>query len=240
MYRIALCDDDKNFLELLEERVKEYCERNNLSIIIQSFFDSDILAEQIEDKKYFDIYILDVEMPRYSGVELAKLINRLSDSAYIILLTAHEAYAIEACGINIAKYILKKNLDSSLKSVLDQMFICLNQMKSNKIYIISNQRKFVKLHQRNIIYAYKNQKSTIFVLEGGIEESERIPLQDVHNRMDNKDMVLIDRGLIINLVHIRKIAEKKIIMDEGYELITSKIHIMELKELLNTYWGEIL
>lgn len=37
MYRIALCDDDKNYLELTRNKIQEYCNTNNINIILKSY-----------------------------------------------------------------------------------------------------------------------------------------------------------------------------------------------------------
>ena len=71
MYRIALCDDNKEYLEQLEVKIRQYFKENNISTLLQSFDDSDMLMEQIEEKKMYDAYILDIEMPKYSGIVLA-------------------------------------------------------------------------------------------------------------------------------------------------------------------------
>lgn len=95
MYRILLCDDDQEFLTLLEDKVKEYYRGKD--VIVKSVDDSDILVTLIEKSQFFDAYILDIEMQEYSGIEIARMIKQHSKSAAIIFLTAFSVYAIEAC-----------------------------------------------------------------------------------------------------------------------------------------------
>ena len=240
MYKLAICDDNKAYLELVESKIQKYCSENQLNIIVDSFEDSDMLAEYVEEKKLYDAYILDIEMPNLSGVKLAEKIRESSECAYIVFLTAYESYAIKACGINVLNYVLKEQMEEELDSVLAKLFERLERMNDDKVYVISNQRKYVKIQQRNIIYIYKNQKNAVFVLDGMEEERERITLQEVYQKLDNSDMVLLDRGIILNMQHVRKIVDDHVIMKGGHDLITSKIHANELKEHLLTYWGGIV
>lgn len=240
MYKIAICDDNKAYLELVESRIQKYCRENHLKIVLDSFEDSDMLAEYVGEKKLYDAYILDIEMPNLSGVKLAEKIRESSECAYIIFLTAYETYAIKACGINVLNYVLKEQMEEELDSVLVKLFERLGRLKDDKVYVISNQRKYVKIQQKDILYIYKDQKNAVFVLDGMEEERERITLQEVYQKLDHTDLVLLDRGIILNMQHVRKIVDDRVIMKGGHELTTSKIHANELKEHLLTYWGGII
>lgn len=70
------------------------------------------------------------------------------------------------------------------------------------------------------------------------EECERITLQELYPKLNNPDMFLLDRGIILNLQHVRKIIADRVIMTGNHILVTSKIHANELKECLVIYWGE--
>ncbi len=239
MYRIALCDNNKEYLEQLEDKIHRFCEDHNIDILLQSFDDSDMLVESIEDKKMYDAYILDIEMPRYSGMEIAKKIKEYLKTPFIVFLSAYKKYAIEACGLEIFRYIVKSQLDVQLSLVLDEMFVRLSQQQNNDVYIINNQRRYIKLPQSDIFYIYKKQKNAFFVMDNG-EEWERITLQEVYEKLNPLYMVMIDRGLIINIQHIKRISENQIEIDGGYKVSTSQKHIVELKNLLNIYWGKII
>lgn len=240
MYRIAICDDNEKFTELFEAKFNQYCEKNSIQAMLHCFSDSDLLMEQIEEKRSFDVFILDIEMPLFSGIDLARAVRESLSPAIIIFLTAYETFAKDGYGMNVSNYLLKSHLDGDLENVLEQMFFQLKKMKSDKIYTISNQRKFIKMLQKNIIFVYKNQKNAVFVLEGGQEEWERITLQEVCQRMDNPDMMMVDRGLIVNLHHIRSIIDDKIVMDNGQELVTSRNQIKSLKKFLSANWVKMI
>lgn len=236
MYKIAICDDNKAYLEVITDKIQKYCKDMGEDITLEAYSDSDKLAQGIDDKERYDAYILDIEMPNMSGVELAERIRKYSEQAYIIFLTAHDVYAVKACGVNVISYILKERLDIELEEALKELFQRLNKWHEGKIYTIQNQRKYIKVQQRDIVYITKRQKNVMIVIKGQDAECERLTLQEIYKRLDNPDMYLLDRGTIINLQHVRKLVEYKVIMDNGHELITSKNHANELKEHLMSYW----
>lgn len=240
MYKIAICDDDSDYLELIEGKVREYCERKEIAAVIKLYSECGSLMEDAECGRLFDAYILDIEMDGYSGMEAAKAMRNYSSAVFIIFLTAYAAYSIEACGMNIFRYVLKERLDREFEAVMGDLFCCLEMMKDSGMYLISNQRKYVKVTQRDIIYIYKRQKNIVFVLSEGREERERGTLKAVYEKLKGRDMFFLDRGIILNLFHVQKITEGRIYMTEEHRISTAAEHISELKKALHTYWGEMI
>lgn len=240
MYRIAICDDEKIFLTIISEQVEKYCKAQGIRAIVKRYSDAVSLIEDIEAEKLFDVYILDIELGNYSGLQIAKLIESYSNISYVIFVTSYNDYAIEACGMSIFRYVLKEKLEQKFPEVLRELFQCLKRLENNGVYVISSQRKFVKFSQRDIIYIYKHQKSVVFVLRGGREEYERSTLTEVYKKLDPKELIFLDRGIIINLFHVQKVSGKQIIMNEGHNITTNLGDAGELKRFLNRYWGELI
>lgn len=236
MYHIALCDDNKAYLKQLESIVQTYCAKHKIDAVLLPFFSSAQLMDKTESKILFDIYILDIEMPNFSGIDLVNSIHKLTDSANIIFLSSFAGYAVEACGMNIFRYVLKERAEQDLPPALDRLFQHLETAPDSRQYVIANHRKFIKLYQRNIMYIYKEQKNAVFVLRGGLTETERLPLQEVYEKLDNPDMLYLDRGQILNLSCVRKVVGDRIFLDDGLEIISSRQGTIELKEALNRRW----
>lgn len=72
------------------------------------------------------------------------------------------------------------------------------------------------------------------------EEKERISLQDVFNKLNNQEMLWLDRGVILNLNHVWSVSGTSIKMSGGYEITTNETHITELKKALDVYWENLL
>ena len=240
MYRIAICDDDENCLKLTEERVKEYCQEHEIDTVLTPLSDNDLLMEYIEEKRLFDAYILDVQMRTYSGLDIARQIKEVAEGAGIIFLSAYPSYAVEACGMNVVRYVLKEQMEKELPLALDALFRRLESPGGGKDYVISNQRKYVKLAQRDILYLYKEQKNVVFVLKDGREERERTTLQEVYGRLESGEMCWLDRGIILNLHHVRRVAEDRVEMTDGHVLVTNQAHTAELKKKLHDRWRSML
>ena len=239
MYRIALCDDNREFLEILNRKVKKYY--RNKGVVIQCFDDSYLLMSLIEKDNIFDAYILDIEMQEYSGIQIAKMIKERSSSAAIVFLTAFNSYAVEACGMHIFRYVIKRDMEITLQDVLDDLFTYLEKQNGEKFYQIVNQRKCIRFFQREIVYITKDQKNAVFHKVNGREEYERITLQEAYRKLDNeKEMYFVDRSLIINLFYIRRVEKDFIEMHNGIKYYFNSHRINEIKKRISIYWGSVI
>lgn len=241
MIRIALCDDNKSYLELVESKVCRYCRDHAVAIELKTFDDSDLLNDLTERGVIFDAYILDIEMQDYSGVDLAKAIKEKSESAYIIFLTAHIQYAPYACGRGIFRYVMKDAMDTELPRALNKLFEALEREHNDQYYVIHNQRRYLKLVHKDIIYIRREQKNVRFELKNGHCACERTTLEQVFEKLStNISFYRLDRGIILNLYHVQSIVSGKVKLSDGIEITSSTKHIEELKQHIHGYWGSVL
>jgi DNA-binding LytR/AlgR family response regulator len=238
MYRIAICDDERAWREKIELLINDYCNRNNIDVQLGIFPENSQLVECIKRGCQFDAYILDVEMKPYSGIELAKHIRQYSKYGFIVYLTAHANYAVEGYGVNVLRYILKENVNTALVEALQEIFTYLERDEQKADYLIENQRKYLKINQRDIVRIYKNQKNAVFVLNNGREEYERNSLKNVYRKLNSKDMVFFDKGMILNLNHVFSISKEKITLDNGYEIGANEKRILEMKKRISKKGAE--
>lgn len=137
MYKIAICDDDKDLLHIIATKIQKYCKNHNIMVEIGEFLDGELLLEYIENQRLYDVYLLDIEMPHHTGMEIAKTIRQYSSMPYIIFLTAYDKYAVEACHMDIFWYLCKEKLDTELTISLDELFFRLSRLEDKRIYVIT-------------------------------------------------------------------------------------------------------
>ena len=68
MLRLAVCDDDKFFVEQIESYIEQLKE---LSIVYDVYFSAEEFYSHMFELD-FDVYFLDIEIADKSGIELAK------------------------------------------------------------------------------------------------------------------------------------------------------------------------
>ncbi len=70
-----------------------------------------------------DVAFLDIEMNGISGLELAGRLKELQSEINVILITAHEEYALEAWRLYVSGYLLKPADSSDIRTALSHLRI---------------------------------------------------------------------------------------------------------------------
>lgn len=119
-YKILFADDEKdmrdNMFEILSFMSNDVLLAEDGEEALQSFYDNSP-----------DIVILDIEMPKLNGLEVAKKIRETNQTIPIIISTAYTEtkYFLQAVELNLTSYILKPitivDLKESLKKALNNI-----------------------------------------------------------------------------------------------------------------------
>ena len=72
----------------------------------------------IQEQKHYDLILSDIEMPKMNGMELAGYIKSYLPQVFIIFITSHIKYAIDAYELSIFRYVPKNMITERLKPAL--------------------------------------------------------------------------------------------------------------------------
>ena len=119
MIRISICDDDAVSLKVIKEKVKGWFEEyhRDQTCLIEAFSNGKELLSNLRENS-FDLFILDLEMPKINGLELAKQIRTILPFTMIIFLTSHIKFAVEGYKVQALRYITKDRIDLELPEAL--------------------------------------------------------------------------------------------------------------------------
>ena len=91
MINFIICDDVKQYREMVEHIVASYMMKNKLEYKTHVFedYNSDFI-KIVESKLPFKVYILDIETPTKSGIDIARIIRNKDVDSVLIFLTGHQ------------------------------------------------------------------------------------------------------------------------------------------------------
>ena len=156
----------------------------------------------------------------------------------VIFITSHREYAIDAYALNIFRYVPKDELEKRLpQAILDAAKLV--ALEDGKSYTIQTAHRLEKLPLREILYIAREGKNVCFLTAQGAH-LERTSLGAVAEKLDDPAFVYIDRGMIVNLVHVLAVKDGFAELDNGQRLPISRGHLAEVKAQLAAYWGALL
>lgn len=235
---IAICDDDLEIKSILKQDVSRVFMKLEEYIDI-SMFDNgiDLIASIDNQKKHFDIILLDVDMPGMSGLEVAKKIRKTNEDIIIIFVSSHEQYVFDSIEYNPFRYIRKNRIQEELSIALKSAYTLYKKRQKRFIIIKSDDGEY-RVEQSEICY-FEIIKRKLFVhLTDNRILSMWKSIKDFNGEIDSSDFVKIHSGCVVNMKYIKEYTNSDVILDNGERLSTSRAGIKLLKEELTRYWGE--
>lgn len=236
MLRIAICDDETEMVENHKTVVQDCLQKcNELGEIVTYTVPDNLFFDISEDQFYYDLILLDIEMPGCSGMELAGKIKPFLPNVKIIFITSHIEYAIDAFELSIFRYVPKDSLDVRMPAAVTDA-IRLLSLESGKVYTIQTNSRLEKIPYKDIIYIQREGKnSEIFYNE--VSTKVRKSLQQVYDELEAEEFIFTDRGCIVNILHVMQVKDGEAVMKNGERLPISRSHLQDVKIKINEYWG---
>ena len=236
MVKIAICDDEEKSVALHERMVRECLQAAGIGCEITTYTQSrNLLYDITDDAFFYDLILLDIEMPGISGMELPQQIKGFLPNVRIIFVTSHTEYAIDAFELSIFRYVPKNNLEAKLPAaVLDAARLI--ELEAGQEYTIQTASRMEKIPFKDIFYVQRDGKNAMIVSSAGTAKVRK-SLQQVFDELNTPEFIFIDRGCIVNIIHIMKISDGMVVLKNGEQLPISRSHLQEVKQKINEFWG---
>jgi len=235
--RCIVVDDEVHAME----GIKSYISSLENLELVACYSDSLQALKEIGSAENVDIIFMDVDMPKISGVELAKAIRHKTDK--LIFTTAHSKYAFEAFEINANAYLLKPYTFALFAETItrfypaiavlppagfkqeEDYFFVRNKSDGNSLVKVRYSELVAVESLQNYIRIYTQSESVVTYIS--ISEIKVI-LQDY------PDFMQAHRSFIISRDHIEKVEGNTLRMSNGLIINIGNSY----KDAVNAYIAE--
>ena len=116
---IAICDDEAIHRREIQTMLSRYLQEHpSLEGKLWVYSEGKALLEQAREMGGFDLYILDILMPEFSGIEIGRRLRALGDGGEILYLTNSNDFAADSYDVGAFFYLLKPVEEEKLFRVL--------------------------------------------------------------------------------------------------------------------------
>ena len=208
--RLAICDDDRQFLKEMEQRLMKYPFIEQVT----QYARPEDLFQELEEKGRFDAVLMDIDLGEgHSGIEYARRLYREAPHLPVIYVTGYnDRYAqhILLEETNLVGYLNKPVEESLLLRYLNKV---LDAQTAAVKLAFHQQGSLLSLAADRIVYLESsNHVTVIHTLEASYTVYEK--LDDIVRRLP-EGFVRCHKSYAANMRYIRRLETGKLLLDNG-------------------------
>lgn len=215
MIRVAICDDMPELTGMLEGLVNAY---DDTLFAVSVFFSADTLLASLQEQEY-DCFILDIELPQASGIEIAKIIREQDVNVPIVFLTSFAEYMEEVFQVQTFDYLLKPVTKEKLFPVLKKVIAYLDL--DDGYFSFTYKRAIYNVKLTDILY-FEKQRRAVVIHTKKHDYQAVMSTSDLLKKL-NQNFVQVHTSYIVNVNFIREIGANQILLAKEPVAITIPI-----------------
>lgn len=233
--KVIICDDNVMDLQIIEELLLQYKSlHTDRAFELEKYTDPSRLYREIAEGKKADLYILDMLMPKWTGIELGTLIRKCGEESIIIYLTSSDDFALDAYGVHAIRYLLKPIEAEKLFEALDYgMFLLEERNETEAVYLVKTAEGLAKTPYSQIEYIENaNRKLEVHLVGGSILKSifiRRSFEKEIEELAAERNFLQVHKSFLVNLDHVRQLGVGVMIMESGRQIPVSKAKAAAVK-----------
>lgn len=222
--KIAICDDEPQELQTAANLLAQY----NADLNVTKFSSADALYQAFF-ASYFDIILLDIEMPEPNGYEIAKKLMISTKQPLIIFITKSTEYAVR--GYDVAfHYLVKPIKFTKLCEVMDR---ALKRVQPCKLSFSSNGIQ-IYLPIDDILYVEVMRWTTIIHCK--IKQYQtRISMKEMVQKLSRQNFYRTHNSFLVNLQYIDRVSPNELILCNGEHIPISRANQKGFQTALQQY-----
>ncbi len=241
MIKIAVCDDDAMFIsKTLKYALSMAIKSSELNPDVKFFTDGTLLLEEFQNGVYYDIVILDIDMPKINGKDLAAKLREIDMSFFLAFITSYPDEIANTIPYRINAFIPKDGDVTKYSAELARILSEYQRIKPERELIEVNQNGemiFITVPLNSIFWFNFSEKIIAMkTVLGEYTLSERV-FSKIAEKYIDKGFFKVHRNILANLKKIRSVGESSITLDNGETLPLSR---RKRKALLEAMAGNII
>ncbi|WP_395547464.1 MULTISPECIES: LytR/AlgR family response regulator transcription factor [unclassified Lacrimispora] len=239
MLQIAVCDDNIEELSNMVQLIDLYRTSRNLNCEHAVFPNGFELISALEKGKRFDIYCLDIMMPGFTGIEVAKEIRAFDKTAPILFFTSSPEFALESYSVKAINYVLKPISKEKLFFTFDELLEQIKAKEEEDAVIVKSNDGIQKILISNLAFAEVIGRNVLYHLRSGkvIECTE--PFSAVCDNLLNYGcFIKPHRSYLVNMQYVDTIENHQIILQTLSAVPIAQSKAKEIKQQYLNYQME--
>jgi DNA-binding LytR/AlgR family response regulator len=236
MIQIAVCDDNMDELSNMTQLINQYRVSKHLNCDYAAFLNGFELVSAIDKGKHFDIYCLDIIMPGFTGIDVAKEIRAFDKNAPILFFTSSSEFALESYSVKAINYIIKPISKEKFFLTFDEILERIKVEENDDAIIVKSNEGIQKILISNLVYAEVIGRNALYHLLSGKVIECKEPFSSVcKNLLKYGRFIQTHRSFIVNMQYMDTIENHQVILQSLSSVPIAQGKALEIKQQYLAY-----
>jgi len=239
MLQIVLCDDNSDELSNMLQLLNQYKSVKHLNCEYTAFSNGFELTSDLSKGKRYDIYCLDIIMPGFSGIDIAKEIRNFDKTAPILFFTSSPEFALESYSVKAVNYVLKPISKEKLFFTFDDLLEQVEAKKAENAIVVKSDDGLQKILISNIVFAEVIGRNVLYHLISGKVIKCSDSFSNVCNNLIKYNcFIKTHRSYLVNMQYIDTIENHQVILQTLDSVPIAQGKAKEIKQQYLNYQME--
>lgn len=201
----VIIDDEPYAHQVLEHYINQ-----TPGLELKAKFRNAVEAFEYLGKSKIDLLFLDIEMPLVNGIHF---LSMLPNPPQTIFTTAHKQYAYEGFELNAIDYLLKPfSFERFTRALNKSSILAVEKLNTSVRYLVIKEKEgLLNLNQQHILYI---EGCKDYVKISTVDKVHIIyhTLKGMLEKLDLRDFMQAHRSYIVNRIHVERIQQDTILM----------------------------
>lgn len=241
MYRVLVCDDNKEFLKLMVLLLEKYADLYQTAVT--GFTRGQALLEYCRAHKP-DIVYMDIRLGEKNGMLLGKTIKAMYPKSLMIYISAYDDYYVDMVQAEPFRFIPKDAADipGLERQLADSLEAAVRRISGREIWTFTFKRKKYHVELRKIRYYYSVARAIYIVGDlGEIPTHYFQKLDELQKELEKLDgsFVRISKSCIVNMKYIQSAGKNRVEIDNRFLSVTAGYQETFAKKY-QEYWNTFI
>ncbi len=217
--RIAICDDDELILKKLFKIIKGNFEKLSCDLEVLTFNNTHSLIDS-NCVNRFDVIFLDIDMPKFNGIDAATYIKCQSDNTVIIFVTSKDDLVFDSLKARPFRFLRKSKLAEEISEAIISIYELFDE-KDYKLNIKIESKEY-QIDINSILYIESNRNDIIIYTVNHKQFKFRDSINKKDDELRNYGFIRVHNAFLVNKKYIYSIKGDFVVLKDKVEIPISR------------------
>lgn len=215
---VAVCDDEKNSLEIIASAVKKIFSSHDIDAKIDTFLNGKSLLSSLEKNSY-NLVFLDINMANMDGVSVGKKMTELKNCPDIIFVSSNSGRVFDTFAVSPFGFVRKDNFLKDIVSVIERYVEKKSKEKDLLIrFELKEKGALVTVDVGLLKYIECLKNEQVFYMDKQENKSIYSRMNVLEEKLVSLGFIRIHKGYLVNSRYIKRFDNNAVTLSTGEAL----------------------